>query len=82
MNTSAGFLPMRIAPNALLSSSMQGVKPEVPADTTVEIRLADGTTIRVAAMLLRRRCAGCWVCYGDDPRSYWRARLAGDGRHG
>jgi hypothetical protein len=40
---------LRIAPDALLSSSMQGVKPEVPADTTIEIRLADGTTIRVGS---------------------------------
>ncbi|WP_459678133.1 IS66-like element accessory protein TnpA [Acidisoma sp. 7E03] len=47
MDASVGFLPMRIAPDALPSSSMQGVKLEVPADTTIEIKLADGTTIRV-----------------------------------
>jgi len=52
------FLPMRIAPDALPSSWMQGVKLEVSADTTIEIKLADGTTIRVGgdvtAAALRR----------------------------
>lgn len=51
MDANAGFLPMRIAPEALPSSSMQGVKLEVPADTTIEIKLADGTTIRVGGDL-------------------------------
>ncbi len=43
------FLPMRIAPAALPSSSTQSVKPEVPTDTTIEIRLADGTIVRVGS---------------------------------
>ncbi|WP_459698352.1 IS66-like element accessory protein TnpA, partial [Acidisoma sp. C75] len=58
MDTSVGFLPMRIAPDALPSSSKQDNKLEVSADTTLEIKLADGTTIRVGgdvtAAALRR----------------------------
>jgi transposase-like protein len=49
VEASSEFLPMRIAPAALPSSSMQSVKPEVPTDTTIEIRLADGTAIRVGS---------------------------------
>jgi hypothetical protein len=49
---------MPIAPAALPSSSTQNVKPEVPTDTTIEIRLADGTIVRVGrdvtAAALRR----------------------------
>lgn len=40
------FLPMRIAPDALPPASTHSVKPEVSGDTTIEIKLADGTTIR------------------------------------
>lgn len=58
MDASVGFLPMRVAPDVLPSSSIQGVKPEPPTDTTIEIKLADGTTIRVGgdvtAAALRR----------------------------
>lgn len=43
------FLPMRIAPDALPSALTHGVKPEPPTDTTLEIKLADGTTIRVGS---------------------------------
>jgi transposase-like protein len=43
------FLPMRIAPDALLSASTHSAKPEPPTDTTIEIRLADGTAIRVGS---------------------------------
>ena len=52
------FLPMRIAPDALPPASTRSVKPEVSGDTTIEIKLADGTTIRVGgdvtAAALRR----------------------------
>ena len=43
------FLPMRIAPDALLSASTHSAKPEPPTDTTIEIRLADGTIVRVGS---------------------------------
>jgi transposase-like protein len=43
------FLPMRIAPDALPSSATHSVKAEVPTDTTIEIRLADGTIVRVGS---------------------------------
>ena len=49
MNASAGFLPMRIAPDALPSASTHSLKPEPPTEGTIEIKLADGTTIRVGS---------------------------------
>jgi hypothetical protein len=58
MNASAGILPMRIAPDALPSASTHSLKPELPTEGTIEIKLADGTTIRVGsdvtAVALRR----------------------------
>jgi transposase-like protein len=49
MDVGAGFLPMRIAPDALPSSATHSVKPEAPADSTIEIRLVDGTIVRVGS---------------------------------
>ena len=52
------FLPVRIVPDGQPPASKHSVKPEVSGDTTIEIRLPDGTIVRVgsevSAAALRR----------------------------
>jgi transposase len=57
-NAGAGFLPMRIAPDAMPLAPAHSVKPEANGDSAIEIRLPDGTAVRVgsdvSATVLRR----------------------------
>jgi hypothetical protein len=49
MDAGAGFLPMRTAPDAPSPASTHSIEPEVPGDTTIEIRFPDGTIVRVGS---------------------------------
>ncbi len=59
MNASAGFLPMRIAPDALPSASTHSLKPEPPTEGTIEIKLGmNGLALQVQEGLGRDPHAG------------------------
>jgi transposase len=57
-DTGAGFLPMRIAPDSMPLAPAHSVRSEANSDSAIEIRLSDGTTLRVgsdvSAAALRR----------------------------
>ncbi|MCB8884075.1 transposase [Acidisoma cellulosilytica] len=56
--TGAGFPPMRIAPDTMPLAPAHGGRSEANSDSAIEIRLSDGTTLRVgsdvSAAALRR----------------------------